>query len=151
MEISEATLRRYGTVDRRRRGKIGQASIESGGGKIETSAGEILLRVDDRREWAREYSDIPIVTTPEGTVLTLGQIASVREGLRGGRINSRQFNGKRSMGHRRVSRRRRDPHRRFRCGEGGLEEIEPRAAAGRGNRHPQSTTRTPTASASRCC
>lgn len=95
--ISEETLRRYGLSLDEIAGKIGQASVETGGGKIETSSGEILLRVDDRREWAREYADIPIVTTPEGTVLTLGKIGTVREGFEDSNHFAR-FNGKRSMG-----------------------------------------------------
>ncbi len=97
VEIPEATLRRYGlSLDAVAR-RINQASVESGGGRIETSSGEILLRVDDRREYAREYADTPIVTTPEGTVLTLGQIGTVREGFADVNRFAR-FDGKPSMG-----------------------------------------------------
>ncbi len=97
VEISEATLRRYGLSLDEIAGLINRASVESGGGKIETSSGEILLRVDDRRDYATDYADIPIVTTPEGTVLTLGQIGTVREGFAD--VNQfARFDGKRSMG-----------------------------------------------------
>jgi multidrug efflux pump subunit AcrB len=97
VEIPEATLRRYGLSLEEVARRINQASVESGGGRIETSSGEILLRVDDRRESAREYADTPVVTTPEGTVLTLGQIGTVREGFEDTNKFAR-FDGKRSMG-----------------------------------------------------
>ncbi len=97
VEIPEATLRRYGlSLDEVAR-RIDQASIITGGGRIETASGEILLRVDDRREYAREYADTPIITTPEGTVLTLGQIGTVREDFEETNKFSR-FDGTRSMG-----------------------------------------------------
>ncbi len=97
VEIPEATLRRYGLSLDAVAQRIDQASIVTGGGRIETSSGEILLRVDDRREYAREYADTPIVTTPEGTVLTLGQIGTVREGFADVN-NFARFDGKSSMG-----------------------------------------------------
>ncbi len=93
VEVSEATLRRYGLSLSDIAQKINQASVETGGGKLETSAGEILLRFDDRREWAKEYADVPVVTTPEGTVITLSQIGAVREGFE--EVNRfASFNGK---------------------------------------------------------
>ncbi len=97
IEISEATLRRYGLSLDEVAQRINQASVETGGGRIETTSGEILLRLDDRREYAREYADTPIVTTPEGTVLTLGQIGTVREGFADVNRFAR-FDGKPSMG-----------------------------------------------------
>ncbi|MGB3209790.1 MAG: efflux RND transporter permease subunit [Desulforhopalus sp.] len=58
---------------------IDNASIEIPGGKLETSAGEVLLRVNNRRNWAREFARIPIITTGTGTVIHLEDIAEVRE------------------------------------------------------------------------
>ncbi len=59
--------------------RIARTSVEIPGGGIQTSSGEILLRFDERKDFAQEFATIPIITTPEGAVLTLGDIAQVRE------------------------------------------------------------------------
>ncbi len=58
---------------------IDDASLELPGGKLETAAGEILLRVKDRRSWAKEFSQIPIITTDSGAIVHLADIAEVHE------------------------------------------------------------------------
>lgn len=58
---------------------IDRASLELPGGKLETTAGEVLLRVKNRRSWANEFSQIPIITTAGGAIIHLGDIAEVRE------------------------------------------------------------------------
>ncbi len=50
---------------------IEAASTEIPGGAVETSGGDILLRVTDRRDWAREFARIPIISTADGTVVLL--------------------------------------------------------------------------------
>lgn len=97
VEVPEETLRRYGLSLAEVAERINQASVETGGGKVETSSGEILLRVSDRRQFAKEFAGIPIVTTPGGGILTLGQIARVTESFEdSNRFAS--FDGQRSMG-----------------------------------------------------
>jgi multidrug efflux pump subunit AcrB len=58
---------------------IDDASIEIPGGKLETAAGEVLLRVKNRRSWAREFARIPIITTGDGSIVHLEDIAEVHE------------------------------------------------------------------------
>ncbi len=58
---------------------IDDASIEIPGGKLETSAGEVLLRVKNRRNWANQFAGIPIITTEDGSIVHLEDIAEVRE------------------------------------------------------------------------
>ncbi len=58
---------------------INRASVEIPGGKLQTKAGEILLRVKDRRSWANEFARIPIITTSTGSEIYLEDIAQVRE------------------------------------------------------------------------
>ncbi len=97
VEVPEETLRRYGLSLAEVAQRINQASVETGGGKVETSAGEILLRVSDRRQFAKEFAGIPIVTTPGGGILTLGQIARVTESFEDS-SKFASFDGQRSMG-----------------------------------------------------
>ncbi|SKA72306.1 efflux RND transporter permease subunit [Desulfobaculum bizertense] len=78
-EIPQRILRRYGLT----LGDVAQiiqtASVELGGGSLKTSSGEILVRMKDRRNYAREYAQIPILTEADGSVVTLGDLAVVRD------------------------------------------------------------------------
>ena len=58
---------------------IDSASTEIPGGSVDTAGGDLLLRVKDRRDWAREFARIPIVTTADGSVVYLEDMATVRE------------------------------------------------------------------------
>ena len=79
--ISQDQLRAHGLTLASVADRIRSASIEIPGGEIETSKGDILLRVKDRHDWADEFSSIPIVTGEDGTVLYLEDIAVVNEGF----------------------------------------------------------------------
>jgi multidrug efflux pump subunit AcrB len=81
VEVPLANLRAYGlTLDDVAR-RISVTSREIPGGSIETRGGEILLRVAERKDWAREFEEIPIISTPAGTTLRLGDIGTVRDGF----------------------------------------------------------------------
>ncbi|MFK7943135.1 MAG: efflux RND transporter permease subunit [Paracoccaceae bacterium] len=60
---------------------VRQSALERSGGTLETSGGDLLLRLDDRREDVEEFARIPIVTTQAGAVLRLGDIAEIRRGF----------------------------------------------------------------------
>ena len=79
VEVPEASLRAYGLTLEGIARTIAATAVELPGGKIETAGGEILLRMTERRDWAREFARIPAVTTPDGTALYLGDIAAVRD------------------------------------------------------------------------
>lgn len=92
IEVSQETLRRYDLTLSQVASIIDNAAVEIPGGSIKTGAGEILLRVKQRSDWAREFARIPVITTPMGTVLRLGDIATVREGFDDS-DRERSFNG----------------------------------------------------------
>lgn len=97
VHVSRENLRAYSLTLADVAARISAASIELPGGTVETSGGDILLRIKDRRDWSRQFSDIPLITTAAGAVLTLGDIASVEEGFED--TDRRAFfNGQRSMG-----------------------------------------------------
>ncbi len=97
VEVSQEALRRYGLSLQMIAGILGSASVEVPGGKLETPSGQVLLRVKDRRDWARQYAKIPVITTPEGTVIRMKDIATVEEGFEDTNKYA-TFNGKRSIG-----------------------------------------------------
>ncbi len=97
VEVSQQSLRTYGlTLDDIAR-KIDAASTELPGGSLKTVGGDILLRVKDRRDWAFEFARIPLVTTTEGSLVYLEDLAKVGEGFEDSdRFGT--YNGKRSIG-----------------------------------------------------
>lgn len=81
VEIPMEKLRMHGLTLSVVANIIRQSSVEIPGGKLDTSGGEILLRIDNRKDWANEFARIPIVTTTNGTTLYLEDIADVHEGF----------------------------------------------------------------------
>lgn len=81
VEIPQATLRRYGMTLEDTAGAIANASVELGGGTLKTAAGDILVRVKDRRDYADQYAQLPLLTLADGSRILLGDVATVREGF----------------------------------------------------------------------
>jgi multidrug efflux pump subunit AcrB len=81
VEIPLDTLRMYRLTLAEVAAIIRQSSVEVPGGRLETDGGQVLLRIDNRRDWAREFARIPIVTTSSGTTVYLEDLATVREGF----------------------------------------------------------------------
>lgn len=81
VQIPMETLRRYNLTIDQVAGIIKQKAIDVPGGKIETTGGEILLRVTNRKDWADEFGRIPIIMAQSGTTIYLEDIAVVKEGF----------------------------------------------------------------------
>ncbi|MEN8148378.1 MAG: efflux RND transporter permease subunit [Planctomycetota bacterium] len=81
VEVSQATLRRYGLALQDVSRAIAATSVEIPAGSIDTKGGEILLRLRERADWAEEFAEIPIVTTAGGALVRLADIATVSEGF----------------------------------------------------------------------
>ena len=79
IEIDQHVLRAYGLTLEKVAQRVRQTSIEIPGGSLETQGGDILLRVSERRDWAREFATIPLITTAGGSVLFLGDVAQIRD------------------------------------------------------------------------
>lgn len=79
VEIPQATLRRYGITLGDAADAIAKASVELGGGSLKTEAGDILVRVKDRREYAAQYAKVPLLTLADGSRVLLGEVATVEE------------------------------------------------------------------------
>lgn len=79
IEISQHKLRELNLTLQQVADRVAQSSIELPGGGLKTDGGEILIRVDDRRDLGREFAQIPIVTAPDGTHLRLEQIATIHD------------------------------------------------------------------------
>ena len=97
IEVSDGALRAHGLTLDEVAQVIRQSALERAGGTLETRGGDLLLRLDDRREEAVEFARIPIITTSSGAVLRLGDIAEIRRGF-GTDTTEIGFNGKPAIG-----------------------------------------------------
>lgn len=81
IEIPRHTLREYGLT----LGEISQVVLNSSedipAGAVETSSGEILLRMQERKQFAEEFGEIVIIRTESGGVVKLSDIAEIRDGF----------------------------------------------------------------------
>lgn len=81
IEVSEDTLRRHGLTLGQVADAVRNASLDLPAGSVKTEGGEILVRAKGRRYHAEEYADIALLTRPDGSKLTLSQIADISDGF----------------------------------------------------------------------
>ena len=81
IEISQDTLRAYNLTIGDVAQRVRQASVELPGGAIKTPGGDVLVRMKERRDFGREFGQIPIITASDGTQLLLEDIAIIRDGF----------------------------------------------------------------------
>ncbi|QDG52212.1 efflux RND transporter permease subunit [Persicimonas caeni] len=81
VEIPASRLREYDLTLGEVADIIEESSQDVPAGDVQTSAGEILLRMKERKQWAEEFATIPIVTSASGTVVTLGNLADITDGF----------------------------------------------------------------------
>ena len=93
IEISEATLRRYGLTLGQVAEAVRKASLDLPAGRIKTAGGEILIRTKGRRYFAEDYGEVAVITSPDGSKVTLGQIANLKDDFEDVDISAR-FQGK---------------------------------------------------------
>ena len=60
---------------------IRKSAIDVPGGGIKAQGGEVLLRTSERRDFASEFAEIPLVSKPDGTEVIIGDIAQITDGF----------------------------------------------------------------------
>ncbi len=81
VEVSEETLREYGLTHHDVARALRAGNLELPGGLIKTPQNEYLIRTTDRHLTGEGIARIPLRTDPAGTVLTVGDIATIRDGF----------------------------------------------------------------------
>jgi multidrug efflux pump subunit AcrB len=81
IEVSEESLRRFQLSFDQVAEAVRRASIDIPGGKIETRAGEILLRTEGQAYRGRDFEAIPVLTGPDGSRVELRDVARVVDGF----------------------------------------------------------------------
>lgn len=92
IEISEADLRRYGISFDQVAQAVSQSSLDLPGGSIRTREGDLLIRTVGQRYRGDDFELIPVITYPDGTRLTVGEIGRVVDGF-ADLDQSARFNG----------------------------------------------------------
>ncbi|MDF1859312.1 MAG: efflux RND transporter permease subunit [Verrucomicrobiales bacterium] len=92
IEVSEDTLRQFGITFDEVAAAVRKSSLDLPGGSVRTTGGEVLIRTEARRYTEGEFADITVVTRPDGTKVTLDQIANIRDEFEEDPIDTR-FNG----------------------------------------------------------
>ncbi|WP_371195182.1 efflux RND transporter permease subunit [Glaciecola sp. SC05] len=96
IEISEDTLRQYDLTMTEVADTIRRSSINLSSGQLQTQGGDILLRTNTKRSSGDAFEDIVLRAEPDGSVLRLADVATVRDGFVDVDLIS-QFNGQDSV------------------------------------------------------
>lgn len=81
IQVSEHVLRQYGLTMSEISQAIRDSSVDLPGGTLKTEGGDILLRTEGQVYTGLEYAELVLRTLPDGTRLTLGDIATIDDGF----------------------------------------------------------------------
>jgi len=81
IEVSENTLLKYGLSLNQIAQRIRASSLDLPAGSIDTEGGEILVRTQALAYNYQDFDKIVLLTTTDGTILTLGDIATIVDGF----------------------------------------------------------------------
>ena len=81
VEVRSDDLRRHGLTLADVAARIRNAAVDVPAGGVKTEAGEVLVRVTERRDWAREFGDIVVLKGSGGGTVRLKDIADIRDAL----------------------------------------------------------------------
>ncbi len=81
VEISEESLRRYGLTRERVAFLISKQSLDIPGGEIREKGGHVLLRTKGQAYRKGDFEKLIVLSRPDGTVIRLGDMATVRDGF----------------------------------------------------------------------
>ncbi len=96
IEVSEAALSRYGITLSEVAQAINNSSIDLAAGSIQTAGGEVLLRTKGQAYGSDDFRNVVVVTRPDGTRLTVGDVATVNDGFAEDRLEQK-YNTQRSI------------------------------------------------------
>ena len=81
VEVSELTLRKYGLTMTEVAQAIRDTSVDLPGGSIRTEGGDIRLRTKGQIYTGQAFADVVLRTFTDGTRLTLGDVATIKDGF----------------------------------------------------------------------
>jgi len=97
IDVDPNLLRQYQLTVADVSNAIQSNSLNFQAGQLRTEGGTIFLRADDRARYAPEYAALPIIETPSGSTVQLGDIATITDGFQEGEFLFR-LNGDPTVG-----------------------------------------------------
>ena len=96
VEVSEQTLREFNLSIADLARAINASSLNLSAGELRTDAGDLLLRTNQKRLRGPEFADIVLRAEPDGSILRLGDVATIRDGFVDEDV-IQKFNGQQSL------------------------------------------------------
>jgi multidrug efflux pump subunit AcrB len=81
IEIPEETLRKYNLSLETISQAIRQTAIDLPAGVVQTEAGDVSIRTRGRAYTGDDFAGVPVLTRPDGSKLTLGEVAKILDGF----------------------------------------------------------------------
>ena len=86
IELSEEELRRHGLSLGGVAHTVRSVSLNLTSGELRTEAGGVVLHTIAKRTQGAEFADIPLLTHLDGTLVTLGDVATIRDAFVDGEV-----------------------------------------------------------------
>ena len=93
IEVSEASLQRYGMSFIEVANAVRQSSVDLPTGVIKTAQGSVSVKAKGQVYWGEDFEDIVIRALPDGAQVLVGDVAKVIDGFKEG-VSISEFNGK---------------------------------------------------------
>ena len=81
IELSEEELRRHGLSIAEVVDVVSDDSMNLTFGELRTGSGGVVLHTVSKRSIGAEFEDIPLITATDGTIVSLGDVAEIRDGF----------------------------------------------------------------------
>ncbi|MDF1755003.1 MAG: efflux RND transporter permease subunit [Verrucomicrobiales bacterium] len=81
VEVPQERLRSLGLTLGDVADAIDESALDVPAGTLRTPGGDMLLKTTERRDFASQFSGIPIVSTDQGATVTLSDIATIEDGF----------------------------------------------------------------------
>jgi multidrug efflux pump subunit AcrB len=93
INVPQENLRRYRLSLNDIAQRVREASLDLPSGSVKTESGEILIRMKERKLWGREFAQIPIINSANGSHVLLGDIAQIDDSYQDSNYSA-SYNGK---------------------------------------------------------
>ena len=89
IELNAEALRRYDLSLAEVANTVRRASLNLTSGELRTEAGGVVLHTVAKRTRGGDFAAIPVVTDPDGTIVTLDEVATIRDAFADGEVVAR--------------------------------------------------------------
>jgi multidrug efflux pump subunit AcrB len=81
IEVPQENLRRYNLTLQDIAERLNAAAVELPGGSVKPQSGEVLVRVKERRDYGRQFAQLPMISNVAGAQVLLKDIATITDGF----------------------------------------------------------------------